>query len=191
MLVGCVNMNSDDENNRRRREQDPFDMFGNEGEFNKIFSAMERMMERALRDMQTKNIKPGKSFVRGFNVHIGPDGKPRVQEFGNYSQKASNGETQWSEEREPLVDIIENRNNVAVTVEIPGVEKEDINLDVKDQKLEISVNHPDRKYHKTVDLPCNVKSKTTKATYKNGVLDLEIEKKEKGEDKGGYKVNIK
>jgi len=182
-------MNSDDEKDRRRRNRDPFDMFRNEDEFYRIFNAMERMMEKALRRMPT-SIKPGSSFVRGYNIHIGPDGKPRIQEFGNYPKKTSSGSAGLSEEREPLVDIIENHNNVAITVEVPGVEKEDIDLDVKEEKLEIKVNRPGRKYHKIIDLPCNVKPKTTKATYKNGILDIEIEKKEKGNNKGGYKANI-
>jgi HSP20 family protein len=182
-------MNSDDEKDRRRRDRDPFDMFRNQEEFNRIFNAMERIMEKTFRDMPT-GMKPGSSFVRGYNVHIGPDGKPRIQEFGNYPKKASNGKTKLSEEREPLVDIIENHKNVAITVEVPGVEKEDVDLDVKDEKLEIKVDRPDRKYHKVINLPCNVKPKTTKATYKNGVLDIEIEKKEKGTNKDGYKVNI-
>jgi HSP20 family protein len=147
------------------------------------------MMEKAFRDMST-DIEPGSSFVRGYNVHIGPDGKPRIQEFGNYPKKASGGKIGLSEERKPLVDIIENHSNVSITVEVPGVEKGDIDLDVKDEKLEIKVDRPDRKYHKVIDLPCNVRPKTTKATYKNGVLDIEIEKKKKRNNKGGYKVNI-
>lgn len=69
-------------------------------------------------------------------------------------------------------------------------EKEDINLDVKDKLLEIKVIRPDRKYHKVIDLPCNVKPKTTTATYNYGILDILMEKKEKGKDEGGYKVNI-
>jgi HSP20 family protein len=183
-------MNSDDKKDRRRRDKDPFDIYRNQDEFNRIFNAMERMMEKAFRDMSVENIKPGRSFVRGFNVHIGPDGKPRIQEFGNYPKRSSNGETNFSEEREPLVDIIENHNNVAITVEVPGVEKKDIDLNMEDEKLEIKVDCPDRKYHKFIDLPCNVKPKTTKATYKNGVLDIEVEKKKEGDNKGRYKVNI-
>jgi HSP20 family protein len=189
MLI-VVKMNLDDERNRRRRDRDPFDMLRNLDEFNGIFRAMERMMEKAFRDMPVGDIKPGRSYVHGFNINIGSDGKPRIQEFGNYPKKAPNGETRMSEEREPLVDIIENRDNVAITVELPGVEKEDIDLDINDEKLEINVDRHDRKYRKIIYLPCNIKPKTTKTTYKNGVLDIEIEKKEKGDDKGGYKVNI-
>ena len=39
-------------------------------------------------------------------------------------------------------------------------------------------------------MPCNVKPKTTKATYKNGVLDVVIARKEKMKPGKGFKVNI-
>lgn len=54
---------------------------------------------------------------------MGPDGKPKIQEFGNLSERKTNGDTRLSEKREPLVDIIENHDNIAITAEIPGVEK--------------------------------------------------------------------
>ncbi len=96
-----------------------------------------------------------------------------------------------SDEMEPLTDIIEGENDVAITVEIPGVEKEDIDLIATEDTLEIKVDSPKRKYHKRIDLPCNVKTKSTKATYKNGILDIVLDKKEKKKDHGGFKVSIK
>jgi HSP20 family protein len=183
-------MNSTNEKDKNRRNKNPFDMFRNEDEIYRMLIAMERMMENVFRDMQLGNTKPGKSYVRGFNVNISQDGKPRIQEFGNYNKKDTNGDTMLSEERKPLVDIIESKDKVAITVELPGVEKEDINLDVKNQRLKINVDHPNRKYKKTIILPCDVKPKTTKASYKNGVLDIEIEKIEKGNDEDGFKAEI-
>ena len=56
--------------------------------------------------------------------------------------------------------------------------------------LEIKVDTPKRKYHKRLDLPCDVQPKTTKATYKNGILDVVIKRKEKKKPGDGYKVNI-
>jgi HSP20 family molecular chaperone IbpA len=35
-----------------------------------------------------------------------------------------------------------------------------------------------------------VKTKSTKATYKNGVLDIVLDKKEKKKDDSGFKVSI-
>ncbi len=48
---------------------------------------MERMMEKVFKDMPVGNIKPGKLYVRGFNLHIDSNGKPRIQEFGYYPKK--------------------------------------------------------------------------------------------------------
>ncbi|HEX08357.1 MAG TPA: Hsp20/alpha crystallin family protein [Thermoplasmatales archaeon] len=129
-------------------------------------------------------------MVHGFKIHIGPDGKPRIEDFGNRPIRTPDGEPQISEEREPLTDIIEGDDDVAVTVELPGVEKEDIDLNVTKDTLEIKVDTPRRKYHKIVDLPCDVVPKTTKATYKNGVLDIVIKRKEKKKPGEGYRVNI-
>ena len=113
-----------------------------------------------------------------------------MEEFGNRQLKDSEGEPLISDEREPLTDIIEGNEEVSVTVEIPGVDKEDINLNVEESTLEITVDSPYRKYHKIVDLPCDVQPKTTKATYKNGVLDVVIRRKDKKKKGEGYKVNI-
>jgi HSP20 family molecular chaperone IbpA len=41
-----------------------------------------------------------------------------------------------------------------------------------------------------VDIPCNVKPKTTKATYKNGILDVVVKRKGKKKPGEGYRVNI-
>lgn len=190
-LGGANNKMVDDEdkNDKRRNRRNPFDLFGMD-EFERMFREMERMMEEAFKDSTFKNIKPGRSFVHGFNIHVGPDGKPHFSEFGNRSLKNSDGKKSFTEEREPLTDVIESKDEVAVTVEIPGVEKQDIDLKATTDNLEIHVNTAQRKYHKNVDLPCSVKPKTTKATYKNGVLDVSIKKKQKDSD-DGYKVNIK
>lgn len=178
-----------DDDKRRRRRRDPFDIFGMD-EFERIFREMERMMEGAFKGSMFRNIKPGKSFVHGFNIRIGPDGKPHVSEFGNRSLKNSKGKKSFTDEREPLTDVIESDEEVAVTVEIPGVEKQDIDLKATTDTLEIHVDTSQRKYHKNVDLPSSVKPKTTKATYKNGVLDVSIKKRQEDSD-DGYKVNIK
>jgi len=136
------------------------------------------------------NAQPGKPYVHGFKVQLGPDGKPRIEDFGNRSTKSPDGVPTISDEREPLTDIIEGDNDVAITVEMPGVEKDDIDLNATIDTLEIKVDTPQRKYHKRLDLPCNVKPKTTKATYKNGVLDVVIKRKDKKKPGSGYKVNI-
>jgi HSP20 family protein len=175
---------------RRRRRRDPFDLFGFDDEFDRMFRNMEKIWERAFRDFNFNQIEPGKSFIHGFNICIGPDGKPRIEEFGNRPKKIDKGKTIVPEEREPLTDIIEGDDNVSITFEIPGVNKEDINLNITESSLDISVDSPNRKYHKIVDLPCAVIPNKSKATYKNGILDIIIKRKDKKKDISGYHINI-
>ena len=186
----------DENKDRRRRRRNPFDMFGFDEDFiNDIFND-ERMMDdiRRMTEEMMKmftNAQPGKSVVHGFKINIGPDGKPKIEDFGNRRIQSPTGEPIISDEREPLTDIIEGDDDVAITVEIPGVEKNDVGLKVNSDNLEINVDTEKRKYHKTLELPCDVIPKTTKATYTNGILDIVIKRKEKKKPGEGYHVNIK
>jgi len=185
----------DEDKEKRRRRRNPFDMFGFDEDFIKdlfedddIREDIRRMTEEMMK--MFSSAQPGKPIVHGYKIRIGPDGKPKIEDFGNKPTKSPDGEPLISEEREPLSDIIEGDEDVAVTVEIPGVEKNDIDLNVNEDTIEIKVNNPQRKYHKTLELPCDVKPKTTKATYKNGILDVVIKRREKKKPGTGYRVNI-
>ncbi|HIG99781.1 MAG TPA: Hsp20/alpha crystallin family protein [Thermoplasmata archaeon] len=191
----------DDENHEKKKNpHDPFrdddifrDIFKDDrirDIFNddKIMDDIKKMAEEMMK--MFTNAQPGKPIVHGYKIEFGPDGKPQIADFGNRSVRSPEGVPSISDEIEPLTDIIEGENDVAITVEIPGVEKEDINLVATEDILEIKVDSPKRKYHKRIDLPCNVKTKSTKATYKNGILDIVLDKKEKKKDNSGYKVSI-
>lgn len=170
------------ENDERKGRKNPFDFFGIDDEFERMFREMEEMMDQMMRGRDL-GVKPGSSFVHGFSAHIGPDGKPHIEQFGNRPVRSPDGEATISEEREPLTDLIEGENDVSVTVELPGVEKKDIDVSVTDRNLQIKVD-AGRRYYKQVDLPCDVLPKSTKATYKNGILDILIQRKHKKSDEG-------
>ena len=189
-------MNSFDENrDKRKKRRNPFDMFGFDDDFirdifndERVIDDIRRMTEEMMK--MFSSAQPGKPIVHGFKIRFGPDGKPQIEDFGNRPIKSPEGEPLISEEREPITDVIEGDDDVAVTVELPGVEKEDVDLNVIRDALEIKVDTPQRKYHNNLDLPCGVKPKTTKATYKNGILDIVIKRKEKKKPGDSYRVNI-
>jgi HSP20 family protein len=184
-------MYPDEEDENKNRRKNPFDFFRLDDDFEDIFRQIEKMWERAFKEIPFDNIEPGKSYIHGYSINMGPDGKPKIQEFGNRPQKkVTDGKPSISEEREPVTDIIETEKNVSITVEVPGVEKQDIDLNVTENTLEIAVNNPERKYHKVIELPCNVLPMTSKATYKNGILDVVLERKERKNNSQGFNVNI-
>ena len=154
-------------------------------EFGRMREEMERMMEDAMARQQgggeegeSKRYGP---YVYGFSMRTGPDGKPVFEEFGNTKPPSKE---MPSGEREPLIDVIDEKAQIAVIAELPGVEKKDIKLKAVGKTLSIQVNTPERKYSKRIELPAEVKPNTAKATYKNGVLEVVLKKKEKSKPKG-------
>ena len=82
-------------------------------------------------------------------------------------------------EREPATDVIEGVNMVYVTVDLPGVTRRDIDLRATESALTVVANSSSRKYFREIPLPAAVQVDTIQATYKNGVLDVSLEKKER------------
>jgi HSP20 family protein len=177
----------------------PFLGLGGFEDIDKFFDEMFREMAGEIpRELVRERRLPGGGtiremgpFVYGYSMTIGPDGKPVVREFGNV--KPSTRPTPFGYrkpslevkvEREPLVDVIEDDGTIRVVAEVPGVEKEDINLTCTEKTLTISVDTERRKYSKEVDLPAEVDPKIGKASYKNGVLEVTLTKAEKGEPEG-------
>jgi len=107
-------------------------------------------------------------------VSVGPDGKPKIQEFGNVKPGLRGPELK--EEIEPLMDVVDSKDSLLVYAELPGVDKNDIRLSVTDKSLTISIEREKRRYYKEVSLPTKVKPETAKARYKNGVLEVTLEK---------------
>lgn len=160
-----------------RKKRSLFDGFFNldiDSEFQKISEEMERMMREAQKQ-QGGRVSSSRPLVYGFSMRSGPDGKPVVEEFGNVPARIK-GKSKDFEEREPLIDLIEDSKQVTVIVELPGVEKEDIKLNASEDKLEVRVSNARHKYSKEVDLHVKVKPNSAKATYKNGLLEVKLDR---------------
>ncbi len=107
------------------------------------------------------------------------------------------------EYREPISEVWETDDEVIAVIELPGVEKEDIDLRVTSRTLEVKAERKEetkeererarfeerayKGYYITLSLPTDVNPDEVKATYKNGVLEVRIKKAHKEEKK---KVNI-
>jgi len=80
------------------------------------------------------------------------------------------------EVREPLTDVFEEQDHVKLYVELPGVEKNDIQLNVTEGRAEVKAKN----FYKVVDLPTrDIEFEKAVANYKNGVLEVMIPKTKK------------
>jgi HSP20 family protein len=79
-------------------------------------------------------------------------------------------------EPKPLIDILEDDNDICIVAEFAGFKREDLRIDLKEQRLTLSAETLDRKYHKSLNLPGRVIPSTICTTYKNGVLEIRLKK---------------
>lgn len=115
-------------------------------------------------------------IVYGYSMTIGPDGKPQVREFGNVKPYGTKG-PKLTAEREPLADVITSENEIKVVVEMPGVEKENIQVNARDHMVEIIAATSTRKYRREVEIPSDADMESVKSSYKNGILEVVFKKK--------------
>lgn len=165
---------------RRRDEEDPFERLNRL--FREMFEEFDEEIRRLMKEMErvhefgTERFRTiiGKPYVWGFEITIGPDGVPRIKEFGNI--KRVGRVPKITEEVEPMIDVIDEGDKLRIVAELPGVEKDKISLKASGLKLIIRAsNH--KKYYKEVDLPAEVDISSAKASYRNGVLEIEVKKK--------------
>ena len=99
--------------------------------------------------------------------------------------------TSWA----PRTDVREREKDFLIDVELPGIEKKDIKVEVKNDVLTISGERNDEhevsekgyrnverhygKFERSFTLPDTVKAENITAAYKNGVMTLTLPKTEK------------
>ncbi|MFQ6075708.1 MAG: archaeal heat shock protein Hsp20 [Candidatus Bathyarchaeia archaeon] len=192
----------------RRRRRYPFlhPFFGTwiSADIDETMRELERMAERMFKEFQdrvpkslvrehmfpdgsvTKKMGP---FIYGWSMTMGPDEKPIIREFGNL-KPPTHRRAGWEppfdlrDEREPLVDVVEGEAEIQVVAELPGVEKRDIQLYATGETLTISVDTPERKYHKELEFPAEVDPKSARSSYRNGVLQVTLAKRSLRKPKG-------
>jgi HSP20 family protein len=79
-------------------------------------------------------------------------------------------------EPQPLLDVLEEKNEIIVVAEFAGFNRESLKISVENQRLTLCAESLDRKYYKSLNLPKRVIPSTIRTTYKNGVLEIQLKK---------------
>ena len=141
-----------------------------------LLDAVGRLAEKGKEFQREGEIKFGEKVkgVYGVTVRTAVGGEPIVSTFGNI-KKTPQGPA-VSEEREPIVDIFDEKEEVRIVVEVPGVTEENIKTEIKGDVLILEAKDSSRKYYKEIVLPREVDPGTFKIKYTNGVLEIRINK---------------
>lgn len=110
--------------------------------------------------------------------------------FRRNDDGSSNAFGQWS----PKIDLYEEKNNVIVKAELPGLRKEDISLTLKDDTLSITGERKEEhelkddhyfvregsvgRFQRVLTLPHEIKTKEVIAEFEQGILKITLPKSE-------------
>jgi HSP20 family protein len=154
-------------NHKRKRR--PFDTLEELKELEKI---MNEIMHQAYKN--NERIRP-----RVYIFSIKTDPSSRVKSTGWANVDRQRYDNRVREQREALVDVFDEKDKVVVVAELRNVKREDIELHKSGYFLTISVNEPQQRNFKTVELPAEVNVEEARINYKNGVLEVILPKLEK------------
>lgn len=127
-------------------------------------------------------------FVYGFSYSKKPGEEPEIREFGNV-RPGRKGEIEPTPEgeREPLAEVVDLGDKYEVTFELPGTTKDEIDLSSTEDSMRLETSG-DRKYRRTISFDDPVDPEEVDANFRNGILTVEISKKE--EEKEGKKIEV-
>lgn len=169
------------ENDKEKKQGADFDLFGLGG----LFKGIEKLVDLAGKleqtgeirkegDISFDNLKKGMKGVYGFTVKTAGGGSPKVETFGNIKKTPEGPKV--DEEREPITDIFDEKDEIVIIAEMPGIEESSIKIDIKEDILEISAVNKNRSYRKEILLPSKVNIDNLKSKYNNGILEIRIKK---------------
>jgi len=159
-------------------EEQPGSASRHENELDELFQRMQALLDQLVARLRARAVSEDlpHPFVYGFQIKVDREGRPQVEEFGDLLPAA-----QMPGVREPLTDLVEGAADVALTVELPGVRREEIELRCEPRRIVVSVDHPSRRYYKEVLLDSPAVPGSAKVTFTNGVLDIVLAKVRPGQ----------
>ncbi len=169
------------DNEKDKKIEADFDLLGLGG----LFKGIEKLVNLAGKldekggvskegEINLDHLRKGMKGVYGFTINTMAGGSPKVETFGNIKKTPEGPKV--DEEREPITDIFDEKNEVMVIAEMPGIEEDDIKIDLKEDILEISAKNKTRSYKKELLLPVKLSKEGLRHKFTNGILEIKIKK---------------
>ena len=150
-------------------------------EIDREFAKAEETMNRMFRGVSENVSAQGSpsSYYYGYQITVGPDGKPHIKEFGNVRPSVK-GLSKYKETREALVDYSLDKKNsqIIITAEMPGVNKEAIKISITPKNVSINAEKGEKRYHNEIPVDVELDDTSAKASYTNGILELKVKTKQ-------------
>lgn len=157
-----------------------FDLFGLTNLFkglNELLHLAENIEKKNPINIDKAKLEPLENGVKGvygltFNTVSGIIAKAQVR--GSVKKGISG--PKFDKERQPLTEILDQKDKIIVIFEIPGVNEKDIIIELKGEVLTIVAINNNRKYRKRIPLLNYAHKQRFTYIYENGILEIEIKK---------------
>ena len=93
----------------------------------------------------------------------------------------------YADKQDSVGDWEDRNGEISVTIDMPGVDKNDIDLTVDEHTVSIEADNDTRQYSISKTFDATLNPDTVTANLNNGILDIKIKKA----DRIGKKINIK
>ncbi len=113
-------------------------------------------------------------IIYGFNIRMDEEQRPVVQSFGNIRPVGPT--VKFSEEREPLIDIIDKERELIMIAELPGMDKRDIKITACNDSIDLNAKNQRWSYNRKIVLESRIDPVARSANYTNGVLEITFDK---------------
>ncbi|HBZ66690.1 MAG TPA: heat-shock protein Hsp20 [Bacteroidales bacterium] len=171
----------ENDKNKNKKDEAGFELFGLGG----LFKGIEKLVDLAGKleengamskegELNLDHIKKGMKGVYGFTINTAGGGSPKVETFGNIKKTPEGPKV--DEEREPITDLFDEKDEIVIIAEMPGIEETDIKIDLKEDILDISAVSTSRTYRKEILLPMKVLRSNLSQKFTNGILEIKIKK---------------
>lgn len=132
---------------------------------------------------EIKGLRKDVKGIYGFSIRTGIGRKPEIQTFGNIKPVKERArpkpEFKITETREPIVDIFDEKDHILIVAELPGINEEKVEINLKGDILILEAGEAGegkKKYYKEILLPSKVNADIEERTYKNGILEIKLQK---------------
>lgn len=119
--------------------------------------------------------------------------------FNSLSRRMGGGRGLFEREWGPDIDVYDSKDEILVKVDLPGMKKDEIDVSIQGDTLTIKGEKKKESeikeenfimaerccgmFHRTITLPSTIDQEKVSASYKDGVLELKLPKKEEAKTK--------
>jgi HSP20 family protein len=155
---------------------------GNKKKYEDFFEELEDMIDDALEDMEKsmrmllrsddfKELDRPKFY--GFSIQMNDEGMPKITRFGDNLLTSKDTRTPFYDQY-----LDKDRNELVIIFELPGVNKEEIQIKSSTNKLLLNTINENRSYNAEVVLDAEVDPSSAASTFNNGILTINFNLKQ-------------